>query len=390
MTPLLIFSLALLTAVLVSCLAARTVLSVSVLFIAVGYVLAQPVFGVQGWPPSRGEVQQLATHALLAVLFTDGMRIGVRELREAWHLPGRALLLGLPLTLLALAVLAHFVAGLGWLDALLLGAVLTPTDPVFASALVEQEGVPKPLRRLLNVESGVNDGLALPIVILLIQMQTPEPLQPVRLLLEVASGGLIGLALPWLARWLRPRGLHLSRDTRPLYALAVGLIGIALARAVGANEFLAAFFAGVAFASFDPELRDAFQDLGKRLSEILKLGTLLVFGALLSHEAMASLPIMDYVFAALALLLARPLGLLPALLHSELNLAHRASVAWFGPKGFASLVYAVMMLHAGVPEAERLFHIAALVVTASIVLHSTTDVPMARWLERRERQRSSA
>ena len=109
-------------------------------------------------------VSLLAELALFAVLFTDGMRVGWSDLRSAWRLPGRALGWGLPLTLGVTAVAAHYIVGLDWPAALLIGAILAPTDPVFASALVGNDKVPARLRHLLNVESGVNDGLALPFV----------------------------------------------------------------------------------------------------------------------------------------------------------------------------------------------------------------------------------
>lgn len=382
MTQLLLFSVVLFVAVLSSCFATRTAASIPVLFIAAGFLFGHEAFGMEGWPPSRHAIGQLGEWALVAVLFTDGMHAGVRELREAWHLPGRALLLGLPLTLLVIAALAHVVAGLAWLPALLLAAVLTPTDPVFASALVEREDVALPLRRLLNVESGVNDGLALPIVVVLVQLLTGESPHPARLLAEVIGGAALGAALPWLARALRPRIAAIAPESRPLYGLAVGLCAVALAKLLGINEFLAAFFAGVGLASVDPGLRDDFQRMGRHIGELLKLATLLAFGALLSGDKLLALTPMDYLFAALALFVARPLGLLIALLGSRLDTPHRLAAAWFGPKGFATLVYAIFVLDAGVPGADHLFHICAVVVTASIVLHSSTDVATARWLTR--------
>ena len=124
----------------------------------------------------------LAELALFAVLFTDGMRVGWADLRSAWRLPGRALGWGLPLTLVITAVLAHCVAGLDWPEALLIGAILAPTDPVFAAALVGNDKVPARLRHLLNVESGVNDGLALPFVIVFLavagRLRRPAPRRP--------------------------------------------------------------------------------------------------------------------------------------------------------------------------------------------------------------------
>jgi NhaP-type Na+/H+ or K+/H+ antiporter len=120
--------------------------------------------------PSANQIRVLAEIALFTVLFSDGMHTGVRDLADAWRLPGRALLLGFPLTLAGIAVLARLVIGLPWTQAFLLGAALSPTDPVFASAIIGREEVSLRLRRLLNVESGLNDGLAAPFVILLLAM----------------------------------------------------------------------------------------------------------------------------------------------------------------------------------------------------------------------------
>ncbi|MGH9066201.1 MAG: cation:proton antiporter, partial [Acidimicrobiales bacterium] len=168
MTLLLVFAVTLLGAVLLSALAHRSVLSTAVLFLVVGAVAGPGLIGWIAVYPSDDLVRVLAELALFSVLFTDGMAARTSELRRAWRLPGRALLFGLPLTLGAIAVLAHYLAGLSWLEASLLGAVLSPTDPVFAAAIVGREEVPARLRQLLNVESGLNDGLALPVVVVLL------------------------------------------------------------------------------------------------------------------------------------------------------------------------------------------------------------------------------
>ncbi|HEY0699137.1 MAG TPA: cation:proton antiporter, partial [Micromonospora sp.] len=136
------FAAVLLLAVLLSSLAHRTILSTAVLFLAAGFVLGSEATGVLDVTPGSPIVASLAELALFAVLFTDGMRVGWADLRSAWRLPGRALGWGLPLTLLVTALLAHFVAGLDWPESLLLGAILAPTDPVFAAALVGNDRVP--------------------------------------------------------------------------------------------------------------------------------------------------------------------------------------------------------------------------------------------------------
>lgn len=163
MIAVLVFAAALLLAVLLSGLAQRTILSTVVLFLAAGFI-AGP--GMLGWVQLQANdpvVETLIELALVSVLFTDGMHLGVRDLISAWRLPGRALLLSLPLTLLGIALVAHWMVSLSWAESFLVGAVLSPTDPVFAAAIVGREEIPWRLRQLLNVESGLNDGLALPL-----------------------------------------------------------------------------------------------------------------------------------------------------------------------------------------------------------------------------------
>ena len=163
MTTLFIFALSLLAAVLISDIAERTVLSTAVLFLFAGFVAGRGVFGAISLNPDNPVIARLAELALFSILFTDGMRVGVKELASAWRLPGRAILLGLPLTLFATALLGHWLVGIPWAESFLLGAALSPTDPVFAAAIVGREDVPARLRQLLNVESGLNDGLRCPL-----------------------------------------------------------------------------------------------------------------------------------------------------------------------------------------------------------------------------------
>lgn len=374
----LIFAATLLAAVLLSGLSERTVLSTAVLFLVVGF-LAGGITNFLTIRPEDPLTIRLAELALFAVLFTDGMRVGVRDLTYALHLPGRALLLGLPLTLLFTAVLAHFVAGLPWLLSFLVGAVLSPTDPVFASALVGREEVPLRLRRLLNVESGVNDGLALPIVVVLLAVASQQEVEAVTIAEELALGVVIGVAVPWIAlRLERTRLFDLAESYEPLYAFSVGLLVLALGYVTHANLFLAAFSAGITVVSVSPHFRDAFHQFGELLTELLKLAAILVFGALISLTFLMEISLGGYVFALLALVVVRPMALAVSFLGARTNLPEFAAAAWFGPKGFASVVYGLLVLESGVNLSGEMFHLIALVVAASILLHSSTDVVVAR------------
>lgn len=391
MELLLAFAVTLFAGVLLSGLAHRTLLSTAVLFLLAGFVLGDGVTGVLDVEPDDGIVVGLAELALFSVLYTDGMRIGFSDLRSAWRLPGRALVLGMPLTFGITAALAHYVAGLGWTESMLVGAVLAPTDPVFASAVVGREEVPGRLRSLLNVESGLNDGLALPVVLVLLSVLSRDEVAGTELVTELGLGVALGMVVPAAAVVLL-RSRYTS--STPLYAslggLSIGLMVLGIASATHANLFLAAFTAGITVATLGRDVEQAFAEFGELVTELLKLAAILVFGALISPAFLGEIPVSGYVFAVLALLLARPIAIVVSLARSGLPPPEKAVAAWFGPKGFASVVYGLLILEAGVPRADEMFHLVALVIVASILAHSSTDVPIAHAFGRAEARRVGA
>lgn len=381
MVALLVFAVSLLIAVFLSELARRSILSTAVLFLIAGFIAGS---GMMEWVPveaSNPVVSQFSKLALFSVLFTDGMRIGLRDISSAWRLPGRALLLGFPLNLFFTAALAHWIVGLPWIESLLLGAVLSPTDPVFAAAIVGRKEIPERIRHLLNVESGVNDGITLPLVLIFLAMAAKSPFHAFSLGGEVALGIAFGVVVPWLVlRVEATRFFAVATRYEVFDAFAIGLVLLALASLTHANEFLAAFIGGVTIASTYPEVRDRFHEFGDRLAELLKLAALLLFGALISPQFLYEIHWYGYLFAALTLFVVRPVALSLALIGSRLNWREWVVAAWFGPRGFASVVFGLIILDSNIAEANRLFHLIALVVAASIVAHSSTDVILARWL----------
>lgn len=277
MVPVLVFAATLALAVLVSQLAHRSVLSTAVLFLVVGFVVGPGVARVVTITPDQPVVRELAVLALFSVLFTDGMAAGVGELRRAWQLPGRALLLGLPLTLGVIALLARYLGGLDWVDAFLIGAILSPTDPVFAAAIVGRAEVPGRLRQLLNVESGLNDGLALPIVLVLLATSSTGPLDPLRLGGDLALGIVLGFVIPWaFIRLERGRLFSASAQYEPLGLFAVGLGMFALCEVTGANAFLAAFEGGRPAPRSAHRHGTPFHRFGELVAELLKLAALML------------------------------------------------------------------------------------------------------------------
>ncbi|MDJ0334551.1 MAG: cation:proton antiporter [Rhodoglobus sp.] len=381
------FGAVLLAAILISGIAHRTVLSTAVLFLAAGFLLGQGMLGVIPLQAGDDQVSQLAQVALFVVLFTDGQRLAIRDLAKAWRLPGRALLLGMPLTFIITAVLGVWLLNVPWPEALLIAAVLAPTDPVFASAIVGRVEIPARVRGLLNVESGLNDGLALPVVLIFIAAVGGPDVEPLLLTLELVGGVALGVGVPLLVSLLlRIRFLV----TTPLYAslgpVAIAIIIYGVATVTGANLYLAAFAAGITIASAAPEMRDAFVEYGEYIAEIVKLLAIFVFGALIAPSLLADVPPLGYLFAVLILVVARPVAVEIALIGSKLPWEERGTAAWFGPKGFASVLYGLLVLESGNPDAEYLFHLIVVAISLSIIAHSSTDVPIAGYFAKMERQ----
>ncbi|MCZ4119216.1 cation:proton antiporter [Streptomyces sp. H39-S7] len=378
-----VFGVALLVAVLVSGLAARSILSTSLLFLLAGAAVGDGALGLVHIAPDSPLVTATADLALFTVLFTDGMHVSFPSLRAAWRNPARALGIGMPLAFAGVAVLTHYLVGLDWTTSLLVGAVLSPTDPVFASAIVGRKEVPARLRQLLNVESGLNDGLALPVVLVLITAAGPLHAEGNGSLgvvgLELAGGLALGVVVPLLVTAVvRLPGLGAEPRLQPLGPLAVGIVLYAACHLTGANPYLAAFAAGAVLASSAPQTAHAFEPLGEALAELSKFAALLVFGALLTPALFGGLSVSGYVVVVLAIVLIRPASLLISLLGTRIDRRERWVAAWFGPKGFASVVYGLLVLQAGIPQGEQAYTLIAVCIAVSIAVHSSSDVPIAR------------
>ena len=372
------FAITLVIAVLISGLAEETVLSVAVLFLVSGVLIGT---GILGAPPTIDPnlLERIAEIALFSVLFTDGMKTGgLKELRSSWVLPARALLIGMPLTIGGIAVLGHYMAGLDWSMALLIGAALSPTDPVFVSAIFRFDAVPARMKHLLNVESGLNDGLSLTLVVVLMAHgSTPGALGS---LIGMPIGIAIGFLIPWVGiRLEKARFFHASGLFHPLNAFALGLLVLATCYVTNANLFLAGFGAGISVATFGPSFSESFREFGELVTELLKLAALLVFGVVIAPEFFTKLAAMEYGFILLAIFGVRVLAVWLSLLGSELTTKESLLTGWFGPKGFASVVYGLLIYRAGEVHVARLI---ALGVTASIVVYSSTDILIARWFQR--------
>jgi len=364
-----------------------TVLSISVLSVAAGVALA--LTGAIDVVPNDSTVVTLFTLALIVTLFSDGLFVDRELLFLHWSPPVRALVIAMPLTLALLALVAKLLfTELSWAQAFLLGSVLSATDPVVTSAVVTSQRVPATVRHALNLESGLNDGLALPFVLFFIILASPggdAGQEGLELLGEAAFGAVIGIALGLgagrLTRHLPGGGI--VRRYEGIFALGVGLLAFGLADVTFGNGLIAAFVCGIALGVADRAIADDFPVFSENVSSILQVLTFFVFGALIVATGYGGSIPMLVAFIALALLVARPLAIAVSFLRVQMPRPHRAFIGWFGPKGVASMLFAVLVLDSNVGEGELIFQIAAFVILASIVAHGLSDTLGARWIEKR-------
>jgi NhaP-type Na+/H+ or K+/H+ antiporter len=366
-----------------------TVLSISVLSLVAGIGLA--AVGVIDVEPGDDWLVVVAELALIITLFADGLLVEEELLRERWRGPVRTLIAAMPITLVlaALAAKALFPQ-LNWAEAFLLGAVLTPTDPVVTSAVVSNPGVPAAVRHTLNLESGLNDGLALPFVLFFIVLSEPggdAAGSAVQLAGEAIAGAAIGTALGVGSGRLVDRlpGAAMTPRYEGVYALGVALVSYGLAEATIGNGFISAFVAGIALAVSRPEIPEAFTGFNESVSSTLQVIVFVLFGALIVatgyDESLAAL----FVFIPFMLLIARPVAVLISFIGTQIPRAEQLFMAWFGPKGVASMLFALLAADSAAPDRSTVFEVASITIIVSITAHGLTDTVGANWIARKMR-----
>jgi NhaP-type Na+/H+ or K+/H+ antiporter len=385
---------------LLSGLARRSFLSLAAFFVLAGFLLGHGGIGVLAFKPSSGWVTDLATVALIVILFRDGLEADKEMIQSHWQLPLRKLVIAMPITAAVVAALCHLLVGLDWTESGLLGALLSPTDPVLSSGVVTDPRVPRVIRHSLNLESGLNDGLALPAVLAFaaaLDAHSGDFVWWRFLLQDIGFGFAFGLACGLVGSLLMPsdpardEGETIPDHQRALYGLglAFATYGLTVLPPHG-NGFIGVFVAAIVIGVRRPDLREHFAARTEELVEVVKLGIFTVFGSLLTlHGLFAD----GWAAVAVVLgtfLLARPVAIWISLAGSGIDTAGKTFMAWFGPKGVATMAFSLLILSRQIEAGERIFDIAALAVFVSIFAHGLSDTPGTDWMARRSRESAGA
>jgi sodium/hydrogen antiporter len=391
---LLVLGLLLVVGALISGLAKRSFLSLTAVFVLAGFALGEGGVEALDFEAQSGFVTALTYVALILILFRDGLEVEQEMLQKAWHLPFRKLVLAMPITGALVACCAKAVTDMSWTECFLLGALLSPTDPVLSSSVVTNPRVPRIVRHSLNLESGMNDGLALPAVLALtaaLEAGNDDFVWWQFLLQDVSVGLLTGLLVGYAAGKILPRVRGLGEDMSPhqkaLYGLGAAFTayGVAVASPEG-NGLIAVFVCAIVLGILRPDVRRCFEARSDDIIELVKLAVFVVFGSLLTLDGLFGEGMAAVAIVAFTLLVARPVAVFAALTGTGTDTGTKAFMSWFGPKGVATMAFSVLVLSSGVVEGRQIFDIAALAVFTSIIVHGLTDLPGVNWIARRAKR----
>jgi sodium/hydrogen antiporter len=368
----------------------------AMVFVVVGVLVGPLVIDELTAAPTGEGVRTLAEATLAVVLFADASRIKSHVLRREYAVPLRLLGLGLPLTIAAGAVLAAVIFGqLNATEAIVLAILLAPTDAALGEAVVTEPRLPSRIRQGLNVESGLNDGICVPL--LLIALAAAEVADnassshlAIRVVAEQIGYGLLGgvaagLAAAGVVATAYDRGLITESWLQVIPVAGAGL-AYGIAAALGGSGFIAAFVAGAIFGVLASRESEQASRLSEEVGALLGGVTLLVFGAILLGPVLEHVTWQIVLYAVLSLTLIRMLPVAVAMMGSGARTPTIGFLGWFGPRGLASIVFAVIVVEeAHLPQAATILATTYVTIGLSVIAHGITAAPLAiryaRWYE---------
>jgi len=366
-----------------------TIITPPILFTVGGFCLASILADTAGLSYNEGGLHVLAELTLILVLAADASQISFDELKKQKSIPLRLLLIGLPLIILTGTVVAHTVFPIGWYEAALIAAILAPTDAALGASVLADKTVPSKIRQGLNVESGLNDGIALPAVLffacfLNIAHQTSEENWLAFLSLQVIIGPIAGMIVGWIGGQLialASKKGWMTSEFQGVAAIALAVIAFAAAEMCHGNGFIAAFIAGLTYGNLHVNYSKFLHEFTETESQFLSYLTFFLFGALILPEAIPHMSAQIVLFACLSLTVVRMLPVFISMIGAGHKLPTIAFMGWFGPRGLASLLFALLVLEdLHVEQAEFIQTVVATTVLLSVILHGITAAPLSKKL----------
>ena len=367
----------------------RSLISGPIVFTAAGFILGADGLGILRIHIDGEGLRLLAELTLAMVLFTDAANADFSIVKRNLDLPKRLLLIGLPLTIvLGFVVAAVVFPRLEILEMALLAVMLAPTDAALGKPVVTNPAVPPAMREALNLESGLNDGICVPIVVLLLglavgtQIEGGTVAHVARVVVEAIGVGLIvGLALTWLTtlmlRFAENRGWISAHWVEiPIVALAAACF--AAAQAAGGSGFIACFVGGLLLSGLHARHKEELLRGAAHMGEALALLTWVVFGGIVVARMIDRITWPALLYAMLSLTVVRMLPVFLCLIGTRTSTTDKLFIGWFGPRGLATIVFAVLVLDEKLPGNDTIMLAAGWTVLLSVITHGVTANPLVR------------
>ena len=364
-----------------------------IVFTCFGLLVGPAGFALLDWETDRELIRNLAEVTLAMVLFTDAAGADVRVLKNISKVPARLLLVGLPLTIaLGFAVGAVLIDSPSLFSIAVLATILAPTDAALGKAVITNEAVPDEVRQSLNVESGLNDGICVPVLLLFLALALdtagdmgPLPLAAKLVFEQIGIGLAVGLVLTFnavrLLKYARYRQWLTKTWTQiPIFALALSCFSVA--QYLGGSGFIAAFSGGLLMAFMEKDLskkvKEEYLLTSEGAGDTLALITWVTFGAAVVGQAIGYFSWTILLYSFLSLTVIRMLPVFLCLTGSGIDTEGKLFIGWFGPRGLASIVFAVMVLNSELPDSGPLAMTVVCTIVLSIVAHGVTANPWAQ------------
>ena len=366
-----------------------TIVTAPLVFIIFGFAVGAGGLSAANFDVGHSAIHIVAEFTLVVVLFTDAARIDLNRVRQDHNLPVRMLIIGLPLAIAAGTGIASqlFPAFSIW-EAALLAALLAPTDAALGQSVVSAKAVPIRIRQAINVESGLNDGIALPAVLLFaalasVQHGASELSDWVQFgLLQVTLGPLTGVAVGYIGARLLDASVErgwVNTSFQGIGILSLAVFNFGAAELIGGNGFIAAFIGGMVFGNTVRHPCTFLFEFMESEGQLLILITFFVFGAALLPEGIAHINLTVVLYAVLSLTVIRMIPISISLVGAGLRLPTQLFLGWFGPRGLASILFVLLILEGSdVPHRDELLSITIVTVALSALLHGVSAAPLAK------------
>jgi len=396
-------ALALLAVAAVSRRLSGTPITPAIMFVSIGLLVGPEFLDAVDIPSTSVTVRSLAELTLAFVLFSDSSRIDLGKLRREISLPVRLLGIGLPLTIALGALAAAVLFGeLTFWEAAILGVILAPTDAALGQAVVTEPRVPGRIRQGLNVESGLNDGICVPLLFAAVAAadvasHISDGRSGITLLVEEVGygvvGGVVGGVLIGAIVLYAGRRELIDGAWRQVIPAAGALLAYGTADALGGSGFIAAFVAGMVFRGVIKRDPEEMNQLTEEVGNVLNGITFVLFGAILLGPALGELTWELALYAVLSLTVVRMVPVAIGMLGSHARMPTLAFMGWFGPRGLASIVFAVILIEESqLPHEDLLVLAIYLTVGLSVFAHGLSAAPLAKryadWFERHPREKA--